>query len=133
MEIVLEFGLSIREFCAGMRHSNNDGLVAQKGEWFVTYYAVLREWGENWDAWLSMRQQAKWDEHAVFMNALADDGFVFLGGPLDDGEKILLIINASSEQEIVARLADDPWTPMGLLRIAKVECWEILLGENRVA
>jgi uncharacterized protein len=97
----------------------------------VTYYAVTRERGENWDARLSMRQQAKWDEHAAFMDALVDDGFVVLGGPLGDGEKIfLLIIDAESEQEIHARLADDPWTPMGLLRIAKVERWEILLGAS---
>ena len=94
-----------------------------------TYYAVTRERGENWDAGLSMRQQKKWNEHAEFMDALADDGFVVLGGPLGDGEKIfLLIIDAESEQKIVARLADDPWTPLGLLRTASVEHWEILLG-----
>src|SRR5579864_7302294 len=87
----------------------------------VTYYAVLRERGENWDARLPMRQQEQWDEHAAFMNALADDGFVVLGGPLGDGEKILLILAAESDQAIEARLADDPWTPLGLLRIAKVE------------
>ena len=96
----------------------------------VTYYAVTRERGESWDARLSMRQQEQWDEHAAFMNALVDDGFVVLGGPLGDGGKILLIINAESEQEIDARLADDPWTPLGLLRIAKVEHWEILLGAS---
>ena len=96
----------------------------------VAYYAVIRGRGENWDARLSMRLQEKWDEHAVFMNALVDDGFVVLGGPLDDGEKILLIIDAESEQEIHARLAGDLWTPMGLLRIAKVERWEILLGAS---
>jgi len=92
----------------------------------MTYYVVTRERGENWDARLSMRQQEKWDEHAAFMNALVDDGFVVLG----DGGKILLIIDAESEQEIDARLADDPWTPLGLLRIAKVEHWEILLGAS---
>ena len=100
----------------------------------LTYYAVTRDRGENWNAKLSMRQQEQWDEHAVFMNALADEGLVLLGGPLGDGEKLfLLIINAESEQEIHARLADDPWTPLGLLRIAKVERWEILLGESRGA
>lgn len=95
------------------------------------YYAVIRERGENWDARLPMRQQEKWDEHAAFMDALADEGFVVLGGPLGDGEKILLIIDAESEQEIAARLADDPWTPLGLLRIAKVERWEILLSASK--
>jgi hypothetical protein len=54
------------------------------------------------------------------MNALADDGFVVLGGPLDDGARVLLIIDADSEGAIQTRLAADPWTPMGLLRIAKV-------------
>ena len=94
----------------------------------VIYYTVIRECGENWDYSLPMRKQEKWDEHARFMDALADEGFIVLGGPLGDGGKVLLIIKAESEQEIEARLADDPWTPMGLLRIAKVERWEILLG-----
>lgn len=98
----------------------------------ITYYAVTRERGENWDTRLSMRQQAKWDEHAAFMDALEAGGFVVLGGPLGDGEKtFLLIIDAQSEQEIHARLANDPWTPMGLLRTAKVERWEILLGARK--
>ena len=75
-----------------------------------------------------MPEQEKWAEHAAFMNALAHGGFVVLGGPLGDGARILLIIDADSEGAIQTRLAADPWTPMGLLRIAKVERWEILLG-----
>jgi len=55
------------------------------------------------------------------MNALADGESVVLGGPLGDGEKILLIIAAESEQAIEARLADDPWTPLVLLREASFE------------
>ena len=96
----------------------------------ATYYAVLRERGENWDARLPLRQQEQWDEHAAFMDALAEDGFVILGGPLGDGEKFLLIIAAESEQAIEVRLADDPWTPLHLLRTASVERWEILLGKK---
>ena len=98
----------------------------------VTYYAVTRERGENWNSALSLRQQAKWDEHATFMDALVENGFVILGGPLGDGEKaFLLIIEAASEQEIHARLAGDPWTPLGLLRTAKIECWQILLDARK--
>jgi uncharacterized protein YciI len=97
----------------------------------ATYYAVFRERGENWDARLPMRQQEQWEEHAAFMDALADDGFVILGGPLGDGEeKFLHIMAAESEQAIEVRLADDPWTPLRLLRTASVERWEILLGER---
>jgi ABC-2 type transport system ATP-binding protein len=62
---------------------------------------------------------------------IAGDGFVILGGPLDDGEKALLIINAESRQAIEARLAGDPWTPMGVRCIAKVERWEILLDARQ--
>ena len=96
------------------------------------YYAVIRERGENWDDTLPMPQQAKWDEHAAFMDALADEGFVVLGGPLGDGEKtFLLIMDAESEQEIHDRLADDPWTSMGMLRTAKMERWQILLNSRK--
>lgn len=93
----------------------------------VIYYAVTQEWGDGRDAQRSMREQAKWDEHAAFMDALVDDGFVILGGPLDNAEKVLLIINAESQQAVEARLADDPWLPMGIRRIASIERWEILL------
>jgi uncharacterized protein YciI len=94
----------------------------------VTYYAVTREPGASWDASRAMREQAGWDAHAAFMDALVDDGFVVLGGPLGDGERrFLLVFDAESVEEIEARLADDPWTPTGLLRVTSVEPWEILL------
>ena len=97
----------------------------------LIYYAVTQERGENWDPRRSMREQKHWEEQARFMDALVEEGFVVLGGPLDDGEKVLLIINAESRQAIEARLADDPWTPMGVRRIAKVERWEILLDARQ--
>lgn len=95
----------------------------------MQYFAVTRERGPAWDGTRSMREQEGWAEHAAFMNALAADGFVLLGGPLGDGERILLIVDAESEGAVEARLADDPWTPMGLLRLARVEPWDILLGD----
>jgi uncharacterized protein YciI len=95
------------------------------------WYAVIRERGENWDATLSLRQQIKWNEHAAFMNALADDEFILIGGPLGDGKETLLIVAAANEEEIIARLADDPWVSLRLLQVAKIERWEILLGEAR--
>jgi uncharacterized protein len=98
----------------------------------TTYYAVLRKRGERWDASLPMRQQTQWQAHAAFMDALADGGFVILGGPLGDREEqFLLIIAAESEQAIEARLADDPWTPLRVLRTASVERWEILLSARQ--
>lgn len=94
----------------------------------MTYYVVLRQRGEHWNASLPMRQQEQWEAHAAFMDALADEGFIILGGPLGDGEEqFLFIIAAQSEQAITARLADDPWVAPGLLRTVSVQRWNILL------
>jgi len=80
-----------------------------------------------------MAEQQSWDEHAAFMNALAADDFVILGGQLGDGLSILLVVNAESEAAVHARLAADPWTPMRLLRVVRVEPWQILLGDAPTA
>ena len=38
-----------------------------------------------------------------------------------------MAVSADSEQAVEARLAEDPWRPMGLLRTAAIEPWEILM------
>jgi len=43
-------------------------------------------------------------------------------------DEVLLIVRAGSEGEIEARLAEDPWTPLEMLSIAKIEPWQIWLG-----
>src|SRR6266446_5117247 len=93
----------------------------------MPYLAVRRVRGAAWNASLPMRAQAKWAEHAAFMNALAAEGFVVLGGPLGSGEEILLIIAAASEDAVRTRLAADPWSGSGLLLITRVEPWTVLL------
>jgi hypothetical protein len=40
----------------------------------------------------------------------------------------MLIFNVQHEDEIERRLTDDPWIQMGVLSVASVEPWEILLG-----
>lgn len=61
------------------------------------------------------------------MNALVDEGFVLLGGPLEEPD-VLLIVRANSAQEITERLADDPWHRMDLLRITRIAPWTLRLG-----
>jgi uncharacterized protein YciI len=96
----------------------------------LTYFAVHRVRGSAWNTALPMREQALWTEHAAFMNALAAEGFVILGGPLGPGEEILLVINAASEDAVRARLAADPWSASGLLEIGRVEPWSVLLDSR---
>ena len=98
-----------------------------------TCYMVILERTEKWNPEHSMREQEQWDEHAAFMDALADENFIVLGGPLGNGKNVLFFIQAESEQNIIARLADDPWMHLGLLRTITIERWEILLGKERAA
>ncbi len=97
----------------------------------MKYFAVIRECGPAWNSSVSMRKQKRWSDHAAFMDALAEEGFVVLGGPLGDGERrFLLIFNADSERVVETRLSGDPWTQMRLLQITKIEPWEILLEKR---
>ena len=93
-------------------------------------FAVRRVRGPAWDTAVPMREQAQWAAHAVFMNALAAEGFVILGGPLGSGEEVLLIVDSTSEQVLRARLAADPWSKSGLLDIKSIEPWTILLDSR---
>ncbi len=92
---------------------------------------MTRERGPAWNASLPMRKQERWRDHAAFMDGLAEEGFIFLGGPLGDGERaFLLIFNADGEKTIETRLAGDPWTQMKLLKVTKIEPWEIFLQKT---
>ena len=97
----------------------------------LRYFAVRRVRGPAWDHARPMRQQVLWDAHARFMNSLAAEGFVVLGGPIGEGgEETLLVIDSNSEATLRTRLAADPWTQIGLLEIARVEPWAILLDSR---
>ena len=94
-------------------------------------FVVIREAGPGWDSSKPLREQDAWPEHAAFMNACVEDGFVVVGGPVGGGPRTLLIVEAQDEDEIRRRLDADPWAPMRLLTVASVEAWEVLLGEER--
>jgi hypothetical protein len=51
-----------------------------------------------------------------------------LGGPLDGTPDVLLIVRATHTDNIMSRLADDPWGRNGLLRITHVHPWTLRLG-----
>jgi uncharacterized protein YciI len=91
-------------------------------------FAVIRVRGPAWDHARSMREQAGWPEHAQFMNELAASGFIAFGGPLGDGRRVLLICHAPDEEAIRLRISADPWTKDGLLEVASIDPWHILLG-----
>jgi uncharacterized protein YciI len=96
----------------------------------MALFVVIEEQGPGWDPKRVMREQKGWTEHANFMDALDTAHFVLLGGTLKYSKhRAMLIVNASSEQELRKRLADDPWMRTGVLRTIEIYPWEILLGK----
>lgn len=92
-------------------------------------YAVSLTHGDPWQPALPLESQEAWDAHAAFMDALVEEGFVLLGGPLEGTSDVLLIIRAASTGEITERLAADPWAKNGLLRVIGVTPWILRLGK----
>jgi uncharacterized protein YciI len=94
----------------------------------VGYFLVRRAKGSSWDHSKLRREQVGWDEHAAFMDALTEEGFVVLGGPLGegDGEDAVNVIEARSIEDVRGRLAEDPWGE-DMLATKSIEPWTILL------
>jgi uncharacterized protein YciI len=91
-------------------------------------YLVRVERGGPWDWSRDMREQELWTEHAHFMNALVDDGFILLGGPVEGDREAFHVVDAGSDEELRERFAEDPWALNGMLTVTSVERWTILLS-----
>jgi uncharacterized protein YciI len=90
------------------------------------FLVILRRSGPGYDLSRPLEEQSGWPEHAAFMDALVDDGFVVLGGPLGDEVRTAHAVEAESEEAIRARLAQDPWHESHL-RIESIDPWTIRL------
>jgi uncharacterized protein YciI len=102
----------------------------------MSLFAVTREAGPGWTLGKGAFEQPAINDHAAFMNTLADEGFVLLAGPLAGSEhdqiRVLLIMEAASEEDINHRLADDPWVRTQRLVTTSVEAWNLLVGAERL-
>jgi len=92
-------------------------------------HAVVLGHGRGWDGSQPLEGQVLWAEHAGLMDALVDEGLIVLGGPLGDGDRVLLVFDAAPD-EIRARLATDPWHERELLYIDTIEQWRIRLDSR---
>lgn len=102
----------------------------------MSYFAVNREAGPAWIDGQGAFEQPGVNDHAAFMNALADEGLVLFAGPLAGSERgrfrVLMIGDAASAEEIGRRLADDPWERAKRLMTVSVEPWELIVGAARL-
>jgi hypothetical protein len=94
------------------------------------YVVALRRSGSDYVASRAPEEQTGWVEHAAYMDGLVTDGFVVLGGPLADEERVVLVVEAGSEDEVRSRLAADPWHETHL-RIEAIDRWTVRLDGRR--
>ena len=90
-------------------------------------YVIRVRRGGPWDWSKDMRAQEGWDEHAAFMDGLADQGFLLLVGPLEGGRHTMWVVEAESESDIRRRMAEDPWAANGMLTPESVEQWTVVI------
>ncbi|MET8355196.1 MULTISPECIES: YciI family protein [unclassified Micromonospora] len=89
------------------------------------YLVRLSHAGPHWDLARPMEEQTGWLAHASYMDLLVDEGIVVLGGPLDD-VRVVLAMEAESEEAVRAVLGRDPWSGTHL-RIDRIDPWTIRL------
>lgn len=95
----------------------------------MSLYLVLSTAGPRRDLSIGTREQAYWDDHAAFIDALVADGFIALGGPFPDEGGAVLVVRAESESEVRQRLEPDPWYINGVLTLDAIHRWEIFIDE----
>jgi hypothetical protein len=61
------------------------------------------------------------------MDALVEEGFILLGGPLQRDRDVLHVVVAPSEGAIRDKLAAVPWSKNRTLTIKSIERWTVLL------
>ena len=94
-------------------------------------FLAISSAGSSRDLSKGTREQPFWDEHAKFIDQLVDQGFILMGGPLEDEGGALLILNAEDENEVREKLKNDPWTTHGILKLESVKRWQIFIDQKK--
>jgi uncharacterized protein YciI len=88
------------------------------------FHVVLTRSGDEFQPGVPLEKQTRWPEHAAYIDALVASGFLVLGGPLPDEHRVVLAVEADSEEDVRAVLAQDPWSGTHLV-VASLEPWTI--------
>jgi uncharacterized protein YciI len=103
----------------------------------MSYFAVTRTAGPAWTDGKGTFEQPNVNDHAAYMNTLAEQGSVLFAGPLAGSEhgriRVLLIMDATDEAEVHRRLAGDPWALAERIVVVSVEPWNVFVGAQRLA
>jgi uncharacterized protein YciI len=94
------------------------------------FLVTVRRSGPEYDLARPLEAQSGWEEHAAYMDELVEAGFIVLGGPLADEERVVYAFEAESEDALRAALARDPWNDSHLV-VESVEPWTVRLDGTR--
>ncbi len=94
-------------------------------------FVAISSAGPNRDLSKGSREQRFWDEHGVFIDALVDEGFILMGGPLVDEGGAMLIVKAEDEKEVREKMKNDPWYEHGMLKLESIKRWEIFIDQRK--
>src|SRR4029077_6459719 len=98
-------------------------------------FVVISSAGPNRDLSKGTREQPFWDEHAEFIDRLATESFILMGGPLVDAGGSLLIVNVEDENEVEKemeeKLKNDPWRDQGILKLESIKRWQIFIDARK--
>ena len=91
-----------------------------------TFLVLVRRSGPQWDPSRPLAEQSDWPAHAAFMNGLVDAGFIVLGRPLADEQRVVHAVEAESEDAVRETFARDPWSGTHL-ELDTIEPWTLKL------
>ncbi len=97
----------------------------------TTLYAAFLRPGSLWDPGKSAREQAFWDDHARYMDAIFDTGVIVLGGPFADRTGSLVIVAADNAEQVREMYRRDPWSEQDVMVLGDVKEWTIFLDGRR--
>jgi len=90
-------------------------------------FMVRMQPDRNWRPGEPPWRQSYWLEHGAFIDALQADGTLYMAGILADLSATFLVLDADDKAALQARLEQDPWVIQGLLRIASIDEWLVLM------
>jgi len=93
-------------------------------------YLVISSAGANRDLSKGTREQRYWDEHGKFIDALVEEGFILMGGPLVDEGGAMMIVRAEDESEVREKLRRDPWYEREILNLDSIKHWDIFIDKR---
>jgi uncharacterized protein YciI len=108
-------------------------MLYRKGMRMKNTFMILWGPGPAWVAGKTVREQPYWDDHAVFMDRLFENGMVLLGGPFADATGSMVIVEAENEQEVADLIAQDPFVVHDIFVLKSLKQWLLFLDARRRA